>query len=304
MNRFYFVLFIIISYTAFSQESGDILKLFPDNELFGEWALKDSVEVFSGEDLFHYINGGADVFLEYGFKQVAHCNYIDSTAAKIRLEVFEMEKSESAYGIFTLNSSGRGMALDIGEEGILYDYYLHFYKANYYIRCSVTRKEPALLEMMKEFAAFSEGLIKGKGKKPALMLAIEFEDIEAKQLKYVVGQIGLDNVYNFGHGSIAGFHDGVIAKWDDKIVFVFAYDNGKNRREWFASARGKMQMSKKFSNYTAIEDGFTVKDKNGVYFSFKPYGRFFIVLKGYYWTQAGSLFGKISGNLDRVGELR
>ncbi|MCF8378152.1 MAG: hypothetical protein K9H49_01165 [Bacteroidales bacterium] len=302
-NRFLLLLFFILPFIVISQNQNQLGDLFPKSGQFDGCLVRDSVEFFTGDDLFEFINGGADIYLEYGFKQVAHCTYMDSLAVKIHLEIYEMTQNDAAYGIYTLNSSGKGVPINMGEQGILYDYYLHFYKANYYIRCSVSKKDPDMINTMEKFASFTDTGIKTKGKLPALMLSVDIEELEFREVKYIKGQIGLSNVFNFGHGAIANFNDGVVTKWAEKAIFVFSYDNDKKRREWFASAKGKMQMNKKFTEFSLVEDGFTVKDKNGLFFSFKPSGRFFIILKGFNWEEAKPVFEAISENLEKVGPV-
>lgn len=300
MNRFIGVVCLLISIFTFGQDASDISKLFPPDNTFEGWTLKDSIEVFSGDDLFYYINGGADIYLEYGFVQVAHCNYLDSTAAKIHLEIYEMVDNNAAYGIFTMNSSGKGNKISLGEAGFLYEYYLHYYIGNYYIRCNSSKKETQMIEAMQFIAAFPAGLITEENEKPALIQALDIDEFQFTQIKYFEGQLGLNNIFNFGHGSVAGFNEGLSARMDDKMIFVFAYTNDYKCREWFASAKGKMQMSRKFSDYKVEEGGFTVKDKSGNLFSFKSYGRFYVILKGYSWDDAGPIFEKIKSNLDNI----
>lgn len=302
MIRLISIFCLFIACTAYTQDNQSVEKLIPtDNQIKG-WTLKDSVETFLGDDLFYFINGGADIYLEYGFVKVVHANYVNSEGGKIHLEVYEMEDSKAAYGIFTLNSSGNGNNIDIGEEGILYDYYLHYFKGNYYVRCTASAKDQHLIDALKEFGSYTADMIKQISKKPFLLVAIDIKEFQPSQIKYFEGQLGLNNVFNFGHGSIAGFYEGVAAGAGDKMVFVFAYKNDYECREWFASAKGKMQMSKKFFNYAANDDGFTVKDKADIFYSFKPYGRFFMVLKGYNWDEAQPLFNKMKLNLEKVSD--
>ena len=63
-----FMLFFIISPVLFSQ---DIFYLLPDS--VGNWVKSDSAALYVGEGLYTLIDGGADIFNEYGwlkFKKV------------------------------------------------------------------------------------------------------------------------------------------------------------------------------------------------------------------------------------------
>jgi len=285
-----------LTFVGQAQEQ-EIKNLMPAEGSLEGWTIKDTIEVYTGDDLFFMINGGADIYLEYGFVQVAQMKFENALAEKDHLEIYEMEDSDAAYGIFSMNSSGKGVEMEMGDASILYDYYLHFLKGKYYVRCTTSRKEDDNIQSIKDFAGIIEKNITEKGEKPKLLKAFDIEGKDLQKIKYFEGQIALGNIYNFGHGSVAGFNKGIASKWEDKQLFVFAYENEKKRREWFASLKGKMNMNKKFTDYTTIEDGITVKDKNGKFISFKPFGNYYMVVKGMNWEEAAPVFEEISENL-------
>lgn len=277
-----------------------LIALLPSENILNKWTIKDSAEVYSDEDLFMYINGGADVYLEYGFASVVTCRYINPAANNIRIEIYEMTDIDAAFGIFSLNSSGKGQPVELGNMAYRYDYYLDVWKKNFFIRCTVSRKDAGVMDTLQLFARSIDQKIENAGKVPQIIHLFDLNDIELSDLKFMRGQIALGNVFNFGHGSIAGFTEAISSKAGDTLLFAFGYKTDHDRREWYSSAKGKMQMNNKFTDYTALEDGFTVKDKNGATYSFKPYKQFFIVLKGLDWEGARPLFEEISGNIDKV----
>jgi len=289
-----------VSLTLFAQSHKEAKLLLPDVKEDNNWRIKDSVEVYSGDDLFMYINGGADIYLEYGFEEVATCKFLNNAAKYIHIDIYRMKDDPAAYGIFTLNSTSKGKPLEIGAGSFLYDYYLDFWKGPYFVRCTSSKKEVGLMDTLQMFARSIEDKIDPIGKVPKLTQAFQLSNYEINKLKYIKGSIGLNNIFNFGHGSISGFNEGLIGKWEDKQLFVFAYDYDRKRREWFASAKGKMQMNKKFSDYIVVEDGFTVKDKAGNFVCFKPYKKFIIVVKGTGWNEATPLFNEIQTKLDGI----
>ncbi len=259
--------------------------------------MKDSVETYTGDDLFLYINGGADLYLEYGFEEVSTCKYLNYAGNNIHIDIYQMTDESSAYGIFSINSSVHGKPVDFGTKSLLYDYYLDIWKGNYFIRCIANKKENGMVDTLQLFARHIDEKIDVKGNLPLLTSAFKLDGVEFKSVKYVKGIIGLGNVFNFGHGSISGFQEGLIGKWEDKMIFVFAYADDYKSREWFYSAKGKMQMSEKFSDYLKVEDGFTVKDKSGNFLCFKSYKRFMLLIKGMDWEEAKPLFSDIQENL-------
>lgn len=301
MKRTVFLLIIsIVCVNAFSQTSHKSKSILADLEILPNWQMKDSIETYGGDDLFYYINGGADLYLEYGFDDVSTCKYINYLANNIHIDVYQMNDPAAAFGIFSINSTGHGKHTDLGSKSFLYDYYLDIWKDKFFIRMTANKKDNGMMDTLQLIAKNLDDEISEEAEVPELVSAFKLKDVDFTSVKYVEGAIGLSNVFNFGHGSIAGFKEGVIGKWDDKMTFVFAYENDYKSREWFASAKGKMQMSRKFTDYTKIESGFTVKDKSGNFLSFKPHKRFMLIVKGMNWEESRSVFEDLENSLKNL----
>jgi hypothetical protein len=302
INRFCLVAvgFNLFYFSGTSQTGIEKTGLLPASNHFKNWSIKDSVEVFKGENLFSYIDGGADLYLEYGFDEVATCKYVNFAATSIHVEIYRMTSDSAAFGIFTINSSEKGKTVSFVNKALLYDYYLDFWKGSFFVRCSASRKDSAVMDTLMLFAQLVDGNIRDKGKEPGLTYVLLVENMEFNNIKYIRGLIGLGNVFNFGHGAIAGFSDGVVGYSKDKMVFTFGYSNDHKCREWFACAKGKMQMNQKFTDFDQKENGFTIKDKAGTDFCFVAYKRFIVIIKGIGWEAAQPVLDQIRTNIDTL----
>ena len=58
-------------------------------------------EIYKGEALYLWIDGGASIYMEYGFEQAVTERYLGPDSQLITLELYEMEDPTSAYGIYT-----------------------------------------------------------------------------------------------------------------------------------------------------------------------------------------------------------
>jgi hypothetical protein len=83
----------------FSQE--DKSPFLSPEELNGGETLRS--DVFDGNSLWGYINGGADIYLEYGFKHV-QLQEILYRANNYKIEIYRMRDVEAAYGIFSVST--------------------------------------------------------------------------------------------------------------------------------------------------------------------------------------------------------
>jgi hypothetical protein len=100
MTRFYVCLcfLYLCSINCFSQESGSFPSIdesdLPD-------ARFESPKIYTGTSLFGYINGGAELFLEYGFSG-AWVNEINFMGGKYTTEIYRMNGPEEAFGIYSV----------------------------------------------------------------------------------------------------------------------------------------------------------------------------------------------------------
>jgi hypothetical protein len=82
--------------------SAQTLVLPPDGFAPG-WVKAEKPGLFKKVDLFNYVDGGAELFLEFGFDTLVVQGYIKDFM-ELTLEVYQMESPESALGVYLLKS--------------------------------------------------------------------------------------------------------------------------------------------------------------------------------------------------------
>ena len=87
----------------------------------------------SDESLFASINGGAELYVKYGFCRALFQTYKTNSNKFINLEIFEMKNADAAHGVYILKAGGSGKRIKIGNEAVLEDYYLIFRKGRFYV---------------------------------------------------------------------------------------------------------------------------------------------------------------------------
>ena len=91
-----------------------------------------SSRVFNGTSLYGYIDGGAELFLEYGFSVVS-VSEIEFLGGRYKTEIYKMSGPEEAFGIFSvMRYNCLGMP-DITEFTCQTRYQLQICKGSYYI---------------------------------------------------------------------------------------------------------------------------------------------------------------------------
>ena len=92
------VCILFICSTGFLHSSPPLPRLGPDEI---EGAKIKPAEVYAGESLFGFMNGGAELYLEYGFDSLA-VQKITVGASEYQSIVYKMSDSAAAYGIHSV----------------------------------------------------------------------------------------------------------------------------------------------------------------------------------------------------------
>lgn len=113
---FLFILFIFL-FTILSpffvqaEESmwrENLLRLLPSKSRSQGWKLDTPPETAEGLELYSLINGGAEIYVQAGFKRAVMASYRDPKGKMINLEIFEMTSAESARNVHAKKISKEG----------------------------------------------------------------------------------------------------------------------------------------------------------------------------------------------------
>jgi hypothetical protein len=90
---------------------------------------------YNPESLYQYIDGGADIYLLYNFKNLLHQDF-SSDAAELTVDIYEMDRTEDAFGIYAAERSPGYQFVAIGAEGYRAAGVLNFLQDHYYAKLS------------------------------------------------------------------------------------------------------------------------------------------------------------------------
>src|SRR5579871_4660572 len=86
---------------AFGQN--DLRTLFPPSNAVPGWTLKEGLRLFSGDQLFDYMDGAAEIPKSYDFRQLASAKYQPGTT-DFEVAIFDMGRPEDAFGYYSARS--------------------------------------------------------------------------------------------------------------------------------------------------------------------------------------------------------
>lgn len=147
---------------------------------------------FDGESLWGYMNGGADIYLEYGF-DILRVQEFESEGETIKLELFKMENPVSAFGIYSIKTFKCRESNVLTSLDCLNDYQYQLLYGNYYIQII---NESGSDKAKKYMAQIATALIK-KLEKNELILPIQYLadglKFTLKEIKMLNGELGIMN---------------------------------------------------------------------------------------------------------------
>ncbi|MFC2156651.1 DUF6599 family protein [Acidobacteriota bacterium] len=99
------------------------------------WALSEDIETYKPESLFEYINGAAEIYLAYEFKELLVAQFkMDGSEANISVEIYDMGTTENAFGIYGAERYPENNFIPTGIQGYIEDEALNFLADRYYVK--------------------------------------------------------------------------------------------------------------------------------------------------------------------------
>jgi len=237
-------LFSYLPLRLFSQPADFLISEFKNG-----WKINESAIVYKGDDLYFLIDGGADLFLEFGFKEVAAVDYSKENS-KLHVEIYEMESAERAWGIFSIRrpyyfdkqQDKRNIAIGNG--------YIMATGSNYYFVISAQSKEVDPAEIYDLTMKISSEIRKKNDVANGNLT--DFDPGEHDCIFF--GRAGFAAVYSLGASNFQGFKRG-LAKRKSKEEFVIRLE--------YTGINDAINDLEKFISASANTNRYKILEKNG-----------------------------------------
>jgi hypothetical protein len=233
----------------------DLKAYLPSARDLPGWAPSGEPQHYVGEDLYTYIDGGAEIYQEYGFKQVLAQDYKNTAGKSLTLEIYEMKSPDAAYGVFTFKASGKGRAVAIGQAAELEDYYLNVWKGSLVLTLVGFDESAESLAGIQAVAKAADAKIPAGGARPALMGRFPDAWARANHVKYFTGVLGLFNIDAFFKGDVFKFEAGAAAEMNGDWLFLFQFADGTESRKRLADIQKTLAADASIKGFAARPDG-------------------------------------------------
>jgi len=99
------------------------------------WKTAEPTRTFLPDTLYEYIDGAAESYLSYDFKQLAVGQFKkDVGEGTLTLEIYDMGAAVNAFGIFSAERYPENKAVQMGDAGYLEGETLNFVAGRYYVK--------------------------------------------------------------------------------------------------------------------------------------------------------------------------
>ena len=298
----FFLMLFVFQCSKGTVDRNDISSYLPASNELKDWQPVGQPQKFEGEDLYLYIDGGAEIYYEYGFTQVITQEYRNEIDKTINLEIYEMEIPAGAYGIYTFKTDDTGQKIAIGNDGFLEEYYLNFWKGRFLVTVTGFDPEKETVDGLMTIAKVTEAKIKDKGRKPLLPELLPQKDLKENSIKYLKGNLGLFNQYVFDAKNIFGLSEGVMGQYGHFKAFVFRYDDEEVSLKWYENARNHLENSPGFHDFAKLDSSFSMMDKEGQPVVVELYQNYVFIILGKEQIDAESFIDEMKDRIKKDGK--
>jgi len=194
--------------------AGDTDLLPPDG--FGGWKRTGNQRVFRQADLYGYIDGGAELFFEFGFEQLTQQKY-RSGKAEFTLDLYRMTDPIAATGVYLMRCGKETPNAGFPERHTVSGYQLMFQRDRYYVVVSNSAANEKSVPDLLRFGAFlSSKMPPGRTVAP-LDLLPRHNQVRGS-VRLIRGPYALQPIYTLGDGDmllLGGKTTAVAANYQD-----------------------------------------------------------------------------------------
>jgi len=178
--------------------------LLPDESILEGWTVADGPTAYRPEDLYDYLNGGAERYLSYGFERLLHVRYQveGDDESGIDLDLYDMGSELGAFGIYSVGHRRDSPPRDWGTAGVYFEA-ARVWKGRVFVHGASDYENERANAALNRIMASVTGRIAGDIVRPAALQPLPTEGLVPRSEQYVAKDL-------LGHAFLPG---GVVAAY-------------------------------------------------------------------------------------------
>lgn len=188
---FFVVLIVSTRMTAMPDSVSAFDKILP--ETIDGWKRSGPPDTYAAETLSTYIDGGAELYISYGFKAALALKYADAAENEITVDIFDQGTSHDAFGVFA--HTRETIAAEVGQGSEYAAGLLTFWKDRYYVSILAYPETPTKKDLVYRLARMIAGAIPAEGPLPPILDLLPADGLVAESVHYFHHYIWLNSFH-------------------------------------------------------------------------------------------------------------
>jgi hypothetical protein len=223
---------------AMPDAQSELSTLLPDT--VRGWQTTAADRIHSPENLFDYIDGGAELYLSYAFERLTSRTYSQAGQPDVIVDLFDMGSSANAFGVFSHSAETADDTFGQGSESS--EGLLVFWKDHYYVSILASPETAEAKEAVTELARYIDHAIPSTGPLPKILSLLPVESLQKRSVRYFHHYMWLNSHYFIADENILHIDDTtevVLAKYGDReersILLLVQYESAADARGGYES---------------------------------------------------------------------
>ncbi len=208
------VFFLCVSCLMFAcQPQDSSVSFLPRTASEKKWRRERTIARYTPENLYEYVNGEAELYHLYGFRDLVSASYIldGDDSHSMTVDIYRMKDALNAFGLYSCYRASEYQYLPIGNEGYRTESEILFFKDAYVVEIRAGDSAPETAEAMYEAALLIDQKIPS-APLPGMLSLLPSEHQKEHTLRYIPTAMlnqsflpeGLEAVYLMGQ-EMTGF---------------------------------------------------------------------------------------------------
>lgn len=216
------------------------------------WKIPEAPQDYFPEILFEYINGAAEIYLSYDFKELTVGQYEkgDSNASLI-IEIYDMGNEINSFGIYSAERFPDSQFISLGNQGYLEEGTLNFIVGKYYIKLLCFDGGEDSADFLKLFSQEVVKRVKDKGTLPSALAFFPKQGLVRNSEKFILRNF---MGYSFLHSGYLANYKLEDLEFDCFLIEGENADDAQNMLKKYLGKKGKQSVEE-------ISAGYRIKDR-------------------------------------------
>jgi hypothetical protein len=204
------------------------------------WTMTEQLLIDTHDALYDYIDGGAELYISYGFRNAISCRYIKEGQPDVTAEIFNLGSSADAFGIYSQTRDREEM--EYGQGSYYVSGAQFFWKGKYWVSLITAETTEESEKLLHSLAAYLDEQLAETGEPPAILFVLPAEGLASGGYLYFHHYIWLNSYYFIASENILEVNDStpaVLAKYGTPqariYLLVIRYPDRSEAEKEFAS---------------------------------------------------------------------